>query len=229
MTVAPVRWLLLAILVFALGGLTVALVDRHGSSSSPVEHGSGVAATQIRTVTTFDRIELAGVNNVVVRVGAKQHVVVRGDDNLLGRVTTTVRASTLVVGNTSGSFETKSPMSVEVTVPTLGALTLSGSGNILVSGLSGDRLVVRLSGSGTLSGSGSAARLDVAVPGSGSVEFIPVEARDVRASVSGSGSIFVTATRRLDASVSGSGAIVYAGNPGAVTKNVTGSGAITGG
>jgi putative autotransporter adhesin-like protein len=69
----------------------------------------------------------------------------------------------------------------------------------------------------------------VTVPGSGSVELIPLVAGDVRAAVSGSGSIFVTATKRLEGSVSGSGAIIYAGNPEAVTKNVTGSGAITGG
>jgi hypothetical protein len=86
-----------------------------------------------------------------------------------------------------------------------------------------------LPGSGTLTGSGTATKLDVTVNGSGSVQFTQLVANDVRAVVSGSGSIFVTATESLDASVSGSGAVLYAGSPHGVTKSVTGSGVIIGG
>jgi hypothetical protein len=107
-------------------------------------------------------------------------------------------------------------------------LTLSGSGNIVVNGIQTESLVVTLPGSGTLTGSGTATRLDVTVSGSGTVQFTRLVANDVRAIVSGSGSIFITATESLDASVSGNGAILYVGNPHDVTKSVTGTGAITG-
>ena len=60
------------------------------------------------------------------------------------------------------------------------------------------------------------------------VQLTRLVATNVRADVSGSGSIFVTATESLDASVSGSGAILYTGSPQDVSRNVTGSGAITG-
>ena len=245
MTVAPTsfhpereqhrsRWLLVAILAFLLGGLTVALLyhfDVFGgssSSSSPATEGSGVPATQARDVAAFDSVELAGSNNVVIRVGEKQSVLVKADDNLLDRVTTDVQSGKLVIANTPGSLTTKSPMSVEVDVPTLDALTLTGSGNIVVNGIEAESLEVTLPGSGTLTGSGSATRLDVTVSGSGTVQFTRLVANDVRAVVSGSGSIFVTATKTVDASVSGSGAVLYAGNPQDVTKSVTGTGAITG-
>jgi hypothetical protein len=154
-------------------------------------------------------VELAGSNNVVIHVGARQSVVVKADHNLLHRVTTRVRGSRLVIGNTPGSFRSKRPMSVEIGVPALSALTLSGSG--------------------TMTASGTATTLDVAVTGSGTVQLASLVARDVHALVSGSGSIFVTATDRLDALVSGSGAIIYSGHPTTVTKNVTGSGTIVGG
>ena len=139
----------------------------------------------------------------MIRVGEKQSVVVRADNNLLNRVTTEVQSGKLVIA-TPGSFTTNSPMSVEVAVPTLTVLTLSGSGNIVVGSIAAESLEVTLPGSGTLTGSGTATRLDVTVGGSGTVQFTRLVANDVKALVSGSGSIFVTATTSLDASVSGS-------------------------
>ena len=51
--------------------LLALLVDRSffQSPSSPSGTGSGVAATQVRSVGPFTGVELAGDNNVVVRVG----------------------------------------------------------------------------------------------------------------------------------------------------------------
>jgi Putative auto-transporter adhesin, head GIN domain len=243
MTVAPTpvhagpehrrsAWLAIAALAVVAGGLAVALLyhyDVFGSSSSSGVEGSGVPATQTREVAPFSGVELAGANNVIVHVGETQSVVVHADDNLLDRVTTEVQSGRLVIGNEPGSFSTKSPMVVEIAVPSLDALTLSGSGNISVEGVAAKSLDVSLPGSGMLSGAGSADRLDVTVGGSGTVQFTELAAKHVRAGVSGSGSIFVTATESLAASVSGSGAIIYAGSPGEVTRDITGSGAITAG
>lgn len=220
---------LAVLLAFLLGGLTVALLYHFdaigGSSASPTE-GSGRQATQIRHVPAFDRLELSGSNNVVIGLGTKQSVVVRGDDNLLDRVTTRVRSGTLVVGNSPGGFTTRSPMSVHVTVPALDAVTLAGSGNIVVDDVRAKSLEISLPGSGTLTGSGSAGRLDVTVGGTGTAQFTRLVASDVRAVVSGSGSIFVTATSSLAATVSGTGSILYSGNPRHVAQNVTGTGTI---
>jgi hypothetical protein len=65
----------------------------------------------------------------------RRSVLVKADDNLLNRVTTDVKSGALVIGNTPGSLTAKSPMSVEVNVPSLNALALTGSGNIMVSGI----------------------------------------------------------------------------------------------
>ena len=190
--------------------------------------GSGRSAAETRDVDAFSSVELAGSNNVVIRAGEAQSVVVKADDNLLDHVTTEVQSGHLVIDNT-GNFATKSPMSVEIGVPTIDALTLSGSGNIVADGLDVESLRATLPGSGTLTGSGTAERLDVAVGGSGSVQFTQLVAADVHADVGGSGTISVTATDHLAAAVSGSGAILYAGNPSDVATSVTGTGVITAG
>lgn len=241
MTVAPTplhgrrtphrRWLQAAgALLLVLAGVAIGLlvhgdvVDR--SSNAGVVEGSGVAATQARDVRSFGAVDLAGSSNVTIHVGGKQAVVVRADDNLLDRVTTQVEGETLVIGTTPGSFEARSPMSVEVTVPALEALTLSGSGIVTADGIDTDRLTVALPGSGVLRASGKASVLDVRHAGSGDAQLDGLVAADAHAVLSGSGRIVLTATESLDAAVPGSGAIFYGGDPAQVTTDVTGSGVV---
>ena len=212
-----------------VGIVVLVLVDRSSNtSSSNGGTGSGVAATQARSLPSFTRVDLVGANNVVVRVGGQQSVIVHADGNLLGRVTTQVSSGSLVIGNTPGTLDAKSPMFVAVTVPSLDVLTVEGSGNISVARISSPSLTVRLPGSGTIRATGTTARLDVAIGGSGTALLSRLIARDATASIDGSGSIVLTATHSLDATISGSGTILYTGNPAQLTKSVTGSGTISG-
>jgi len=214
---------LTAVLVLAMIGLAV-LVHGGGSSINGIQ-GSGAAVTQARTVGGFTGLDLAGSNNVTVIVGAPQSVVVHADSNLINHVTTGVVAGTLVIGDT-GSFTPRAPMSVDVSVPSLTALTISGSGQISATGISAAQLAVTVSGSGQLQAAGTATRLDVAISGSGRAQLSQLTARDVHAVVAGSGLIQVTATTSLDAAIPGDGTIVYGGNPPQVTTSVTGSGSV---
>jgi len=216
-----------AVLVAAIA-LVVVHNSSNGSSSNGIT-GSGIAATQARSLAPFTSVLLAGSNNVAIRVGPKQSVVVHADSNLLRVVTTSVRFGILVIGNTPGSFTANSPMSVELNVPSLKGVTLSGSGNVAVTGINTPTMTVTLLGSGNVSASGTTRRLDVIISGSGNAELQQLAARDAHAVVSGSGTIWLTASNSLDASVPGSGAIFYGGHPGHLTTTITGSGAITGG
>jgi hypothetical protein len=118
-------------------------------------------------------------------------------------------------------------MWVTVTVPSVDALILSGSGNLDVSGVSSPRLSVTLVGSGNVRASGKAHRLTVVVPGSGTAQLGQLTAHEATAAISGSGEITLTADGSLDARVSGSGAIFFSGNPRHLQTSITGSGAIT--
>jgi hypothetical protein len=223
----PLALILLGALLGAAIATGIALAVRAESNASGTLRGSGAAATQTRTLPPFSAVDLAGSNNVSIHVGGEQAVIVRGDDNLLKYVTTGVRDGELVIGE-SRSLESRSRMSVEITVPSLGSLVLAGSGILDVEGAHGGLLSVRAPGSGVLSASGSVRQLDVSLAGSGSLQLRQLVARDVSASISGSGRIDVDATRSLNATVSGSGAIFYSGNPIAVSRNVSGSGVILG-
>jgi hypothetical protein len=216
----------LAVLV-ATGLLLTALSQwRDGPSGSVnVIEGSGTAVSEIRAVAPFDSIDLAGANNVSISVGAEQSVRVRADDNLVGRITTDVRAAQLVIDN-RGSFRSHSPIRVEITLPVLDAVSLSGSGTLTVQAVRADALTVALPGSGTIRVSGTADRLRATVDGSGDLRLNNLTAARATAVVSGSGLIQLVATEALDAKVSGTGSILYGGVPNEVTKNITGTGAI---
>jgi hypothetical protein len=215
---------LIAVVVLAAVGLV--LVIRSSGPPGTGAQGSGIAAAQTRTVGQFSGLDLAGSSPVTVVVGAPQSVVVHADSNLLGDVTTRVVSGTLVIG-TTGSFSAHSPMRVDVSVPALTAVHLSGSGLLSVTGIKAPALTVTLSGSGDLTAAGTTTRLDVTLDGSGQAQLSQLTASNVHAVLSGSGVIQVTATTSLDAAVPGSGAIFYAGNPPQVTTSVTGSGVVT--
>jgi Putative auto-transporter adhesin, head GIN domain len=204
----------------------VVLLVRSGGSHGSGTQGSGVAATQTRATGSFSRLDLAGSNNVIVTVGAPQSVVVHADSNLVSHVTTQVVAGTLVIADT-GSFTTRSPMSVDISVPSVSALNLSGDGQITVTGISSPQLAVTVSGDGLLTATGTVTRLDVTLSGDGQAQLAQLNARDVHAVVTGSGLIQVTATTSLNAEVPGTGAIMYGGNPPQVTTSVTGTGTVT--
>lgn len=203
----------------------IALLGCDVGPSSTLE-GSGAAAAQTRVTARFSGIDLAGSNQVTVVAGQRQSVVVHADRNLLGHVTTRVVAGILEIG-TTGDFTTKAPMNVVISVPSLTALKLSGSGQLTATGITARSLSVSLSGSGAFDISGTATRLDVTLSGSGQAQLGRLTARDVHAALTGSGLIQVTATTSLDAVVPGSGAIIYGGDPPHVTTSITGTGAVT--
>jgi hypothetical protein len=187
--------------------------------------GSGVPASQTRTVPSFGAIDLTGSSNIRVRVGPRQKVVVNADDNLIDRVTTDVRGGVLVVSE-RGNFSTKRPLTVNVTVPTLTAVGLIGSGAINVVGVDARTFTAELPGSGLLTVSGTAQGLHATLAGSGSMQLRHLTARSVTATVPGSGRLAVHATHALNASVPGHGLIVYTGEPKTLDRSVSGSGAI---
>jgi putative autotransporter adhesin-like protein len=167
--------------------LVMLAVDRifSATSTGPAGTGSGDAATQARSLPPFTGIELAGANNVVVRVGGERSVAVHADSNLLAQVTTRVRSGTLVIGTTPGNLSARSPMYVTVGVPSLDTLTLQGT--VVLRGLiaraasatlAGDgtimltatrRLAARISGNGTILYGGDPPNVTRRITGSGTI------------------------------------------------------------
>ena len=198
---------------------------RQESTATGGTEGSGVLATQNRNVADFTRLDLAGTSKVIVRVGLPKSVVIRGDDNLLRLITTKVADGTLVVSQ-AGDFNSHRGIQVDVAIPSLSGVTLSGTGDLAVTGVHAGRFTVDLSGAGRLEVSGAAKRVDVSLTGVGDARLVRLLSRDTHVVVSGTGSATVFATKSLDASVSGTGRVTYHGNPQQIKTSVTGTGAV---
>jgi hypothetical protein len=212
------------VLALVLAAITLAVVLDEPTTTTATR-GSGVTVSETRELPPFAAVDLAGVNNVTIGVGGDQRVVVRGGDDVIPLVTTEVESGTLVIAQ-SESFDTATNLGVEIVVPALESVLLSGSGTVTVDGHDLDLLALDLSGAGMLRGSGNAQRVDVELGGSGNVQLEALAAEEATVTLAGAGNVHVQVSERLDARVSGTGSVFYSGDPKTVTKEITGTGVI---
>jgi hypothetical protein len=199
--------------------------DTAVQGSGETRQGSGRAKTERREVGDVSRLRLLSSADVRVRVGGEPSLEVTTDDNLLELVTTDVRAGELTVG-ARGSYSTGIGVKVDVVTRSLDAVAVTGSGDVVASGVGGARFDVSLQGSGDVRASGRADDLDLALQGSGDARLLDLAAARARVRLDGSGDVELTAAESLDVSIRGSGSVVYAGHPAQVASHVSGSGTV---
>lgn len=191
------------------------------------KEGSGNEASEQREVESFTAVSLSGGFDVVVTVGGTQEVTVRGDDNLLGDVETSVDDGTLELSQPDNvDLEPKAGLTVEITVPEFESVDLSGAGDVNIEGLSVDEFRVDVSGAGDVEATGEVDRVEADVSGAGALRLEELVAREASVDLSGAGDIHVHATESLTASLSGAGNITYSGDPPDVETDVSGAGQI---
>lgn len=187
--------------------------------------GSGDLATEQRDVDEFTRIELKGCVDVFVTVGEARKVTLTFDDNLLDLIKTDVRGKTLKI-TTEKSYSSRRSCKVEISVPKLEEVRVTGSGDVEIYSLSGDYFEFTVSGSGDMRAEGEIDELDIRVSGSGDVDTRDLVAKEASVKISGSGDVKVYATEGFYGRVSGSGDIDVYGNPENMSRHVSGSGDI---
>jgi hypothetical protein len=189
--------------------------------------GSGNVISESRDATGFTSISVEGSANVNVAIGTKESVVISGEENILPLIETNVENHQLVIKTKpQTNYTTTKPVLVKVTMISLEAISIGGSGNMDVPDLSGNAFKADLTGSGNITVKGSANSVKAMVSGSGHIYCGQLKAKTATAVLTGSGNITIYASDSLEATLSGSGSIRYSGNPANVKKNVTGSGTI---
>ncbi|MCJ9430499.1 head GIN domain-containing protein [Kordiimonas marina] len=201
-------------------------------------------AEQTRDVPAFDAVKLKGSMDVNIVVGKAQSVKVEADSDIIDKLYTKVSGGKLEIGMERGSWHHIKVMKVTITVPSLKAAGLYGSGDLMVDGAKGDAFDLDLKGSGDvafhngqigkfeldLAGSGdvdldgTCDRIDVDLAGSGDIKATKFQCKEADVSVRGSGDVSVYASEKADVSIAGSGDVTVHGKPGHMNSRVRGSG-----
>ncbi len=234
------------VVVLAVGALATGCISMSGRTTI---EGSGVAATETRTIAEFGGIAIEGSGDAIVIFGAEPSIVVEADENLLEYIETRVEGSTLYLRlrhpEKRVSFRTRSPLRFTITTPSVSAFSIAGSGSVNCSDLDTGELTIDIAGSGTvvlddmtcgaleisIAGSGDVRMSGVAetqsidISGSGDVAAGDLRTRKTRIDIAGSGDATIWATERLRVSVAGSGDVRYYGSP-SLSKSIDGMGAV---
>lgn len=203
---------------------------------------------QMRSVEDFTRIRNKGSFEVYVNVGPEQSVKVTADSEIIESIETEVRGSTLHIQMEDGfkwrRYRDIDVLRVDITVPSLEAVRVDGSGDYEVRGVenaafsanvngSGDidligaktgRLSIDVKGSGDVEASGTCTDLDVEVKGSGDVEARDMTCENGDIGIMGSGDVSATLNASVDVGIMGSGDVVVYGKPDSVKTRAMGSG-----
>lgn len=179
-------------LLVALMGCTFGQ-DRIGPGSGPPGlPGTGISATQVRQVPEFSGVRTETFVDVIASVGPAHRVDLTCDDRLLPHIDTVVHDGVLVV-SLRASAGTTTPAArclLKATAPTWdsaesagpGAIAMSGtslplrrawaagSGNVVVTGVDAETVVVGSTGSGVVRLSGRAHGLDKTTARDGEVD-----------------------------------------------------------
>lgn len=188
--------------------------------------GNGKVETEVRALPSFRSVSFSGSGEMRVHHGA-QKVAVTADSNILPYLETKVSGDRLSIGLKPGTvILSPSKLIVEVTLPELESVTMSGSGNALVDPFEGDELALTISGSGSVEAALDYRRAAMKLSGSGSCE-ISGSVDEANYDISGSGSVEAALRcERIAVKVSGSGPCRLSGSADEASYEVSGSGSI---
>ena len=197
---------------------------------------SGQAGRRDFQVGAFDRVQLAGSQNVIVKVGGPPAAYAEGDTGLLERLEVKVENGVLRIGQKKGKWsfgwsKDHGPITVYVTAPSLRgaevagsgdmkvdkvqsedfAASIAGSGELEIASLTAKATNFSIAGSGGVSAAGSADSTDISIAGSGDVRAAGLQVKRAKVSIAGSGNVEAKAMETADISIMGSGDVVITG------------------
>jgi hypothetical protein len=206
------------------------------------------SGTRSFDLSGFDKVELAGSDDVRIVAGPVFSINATGTKKALNKLKIEVKNSTLSIGrNRSISIGWNNDESalVTVTMPLIKEASVAGSGDMsidrvetpdFVADLAGsgklnvksaqvEKLSVSIAGSGDVTLAGSTKTIDISIAGSGSVMAKDVSATDASVSIAGSGNVNARASGVASVSVAGSGDVNITGTTNCKTSKM-GSGEV---
>ncbi len=176
-------------------------------ASADIVSGNGKVTTERRTVSAFSSISVGGSGILRVHKGP-QKVEVTCDSNIAPYVTTNVIGGRLDIGfKPFTSILGLTKLQYDITLPSLEAVTLAGSGDAYIDAFSGESFTAGVAGSGGIKADLDYTSITLTVAGSGGFDAT-IRAKRLETRSTGSGDVYLRGsadTARL--TISGSGRI----------------------
>jgi hypothetical protein len=205
---------------------------------------SDTIITEERDVSGFTGIDMSTFGKVVLTQGEDESLTIKGSDNVVPLVKTTVRGGVLTIEmdeniNPLGVNNAEEVLSFKITVKDLSSLALSGlaevemaslststltldmsgAGHVLLSELAAQDVDITVSGLGGIEVAGEATHATIDIPGAGEVDAGDLECQTADVTISGLGTATVWVTDELTGTISGAGNVRYYGDPATNTES----------
>lgn len=196
----------LLLLSFLLIGVTYSMLKAYGSTSPTSTAGRSLGGETRKVDAMAVTVVLDGPIDLTLTQGPTASLKVRGEQRSLPNIETIQDGRDLHIGTKGMLLNPRHRLQVELVLPMLEELTVRSSGDTKVSGFSGDRLELRLHGSGNVNFSGRYRDLVAGAHGSGNLHLNAGSSEHVELELVGSGEIKSSGScKTLDAQLTGSG------------------------
>ena len=212
-------------MVGVLAGIVVvtALAGRVALSRSHVVVADGYRASGILDLDGFKEVEVAGAWRVTLTRGDQWRVELPHAGETDGRVRAYVLGERLRLGRATFiregwrfafGEEDGSPRRVDIVMPELAALELTGRAHVSLSGFRGDRLDVDIAGAVRLEGrDGRYGTLELSAAGASEIDLRGIGVKDAEVDLRGASNVLLTMDGGvLSGSTAGAGRLLYYGS-----------------
>lgn len=208
-----------------------------------VGEGNGVPLAELdRSGNPPSEIVLAGPDTVIIEKGNEFEIELSGDTRAREALRFDLEDNSLAISRAKDSEKNIGTASVRVTVPSLQAIVLAGSGSmeaesmdddaeVTIAGsgtakvdrLAANSLQLTIAGSGDFDASGTATEMEMTIAGSGSANMTGLRVDRADVTIAGSGDAAFASDGTVEASIVGSGDVTVTGNA-SCTASAMGSG-----
>ncbi len=217
---------LLAIL--ALGSVVAAggCVGPLAGAPTPMA-ASDQTQTETRSVSDFSAVSVTGGLNLVVAVGPSTQVQVIGPSNIVPLVQTSVAGSELLVTVSAPGFTSARPVTVRVSAPRIGAVSLDGGATGTMESES-DVLAVSVTGGSVLRAIGTVRQLSVTGLGGADAQLGDLASETASVALAGGARTTLRVAKQLTGTADGGSTITLVVQPTAQSVTTTGGSTVTG-
>ena len=206
--------LIAIVVIVVVLGLIFAVVFLGGWAPLGEVVGSGDLVTREEFFSGFTSVDAGSGFNVEISQSSSYSVLVTADDNVMDNIIVSKSGDTLNVGVNWAVSLSSVTLKVEITMPELRSLELSGGVQGRIEEItSSDSISIDLSGGSQLVGNGEAVDLTVDGSSGSQLDFTDFIVQDASIELSGGSQATINLDGTLDADLSGGSQLHYYGDP----------------